>query len=242
VTAQFLVLAKAPVPGRVKTRPCPRCTPEQAARIAAAALADTIDTVAATPAARRTLVLDGDHPRPPGWRIRVQRGGSLGERLANAFADTGCPGVRTVLVGMDTPQLTPSALAAAAHLVDADAMLGPAVDGGWWVLGLRDPTHAEVLADIPTSTATTGADTLEALRRRGLRVALLPRLVEVTAPGTCGWSGPVTIRPPAGTPSTPFRWASVPLPDLAALATATALRILETWTEADRWFASMRPA
>jgi SAM-dependent methyltransferase len=67
-------------------------------------------------------------------------------------------------------------------------------------------------------------------------------LVEVTAPGTRSWSGPVTIRPPAGAPSTPFRWASVALPDLAALATATALRILETWTEAGRWFASMGSA
>ena len=99
--------------------------------------------------------------------------------MANAFADTRCPGVPTVLVGMDTPQLTPSVLAAAAHLVDVDATLGPAVDGGWWVLGLRDSAHAEVLADIPTSTATTGADTLAALRRRGLRVALLPRLRDV---------------------------------------------------------------
>jgi rSAM/selenodomain-associated transferase 1 len=179
VTAQFLVLAKAPVPGRVKTRLCPPCTPEQAARIAAAALADTIDTVAATPAARRTLVLDGDHPRPSGWWVRVQRGGSLSERLANAFADTRRPGVATVLVGMDTPQLTPTVLTAAAHLVDVDATLGPAVDGGWWVLGLRDSAHAALLADIPTSTATTGADTLAALRRRGLRVALLPRLRDV---------------------------------------------------------------
>jgi len=179
VTVQFLVLAKAPVPGRVKTRLCPPCTPEEAARIAAAALADTMDTVAATPAVRRTLVLDGDHPHPPGWRLRVQRGDSLGERLANAFADTRRPGVATVLVGMDTPQLTPSVLTAAARLVDVDATFGPAVDGGWWVLGLRDPTHAEVLADIPTSTATTGADTLAALRRRGLRVTLLPRLRDV---------------------------------------------------------------
>jgi SAM-dependent methyltransferase len=67
-------------------------------------------------------------------------------------------------------------------------------------------------------------------------------LVEVTAPGTRSWSAPVTIRPAAGPPSTPFRWASVALPDLPALATATALRILETWTEADRWFARIGPA
>src|SRR2546421_11528 len=67
-------------------------------------------------------------------------------------------------------------------------------------------------------------------------------LVEVAAPGTRSWSGPVTIRPAAGPPSTPFRWASVALSDVPALATATALRILETWTEADRWFARIGPA
>jgi SAM-dependent methyltransferase len=67
-------------------------------------------------------------------------------------------------------------------------------------------------------------------------------LVEVTAPGTRSWSGPVTIQPAAGARGAPFRWASVALPDLAALATTTALRIIETWTEADRWFASIGPA
>jgi SAM-dependent methyltransferase len=88
-----------------------------------------------------------------------------------------------------------------------------------------------------------GGDPYRLLRRcRDLVAPDGQVLVEVTAPGTHSWSGPVTIRPAAGAPGTPFRWASVALPDLAAIATATALRILETWTEAGRWFASMRPA
>ncbi|GIM89758.1 TIGR04282 family arsenosugar biosynthesis glycosyltransferase [Paractinoplanes toevensis] len=181
---RVLVLAKVPVPGRVKTRLCPPCTPEQAARLAAAALADTIDAVSASAATDRVLVTDTACPPPPGWAGRLQRGGPLGERLANAFADIGSP---ALLIGMDTPQVTTAMLDdALARLADPDgpdAVLGHAEDGGWWALGLRDPAHAAVLREIPTSTATTGFRTHDALHRRGLHVAELPRLRDVdTAP------------------------------------------------------------
>ena len=100
------VIAKAPVAGRSKTRLTPPCTPEQAAALASAALADTLAAVAATPGARRVLVLDGA-PGPwlrPGFEVLAQRGAGLAERLAAAFADIGEP---ALVVGMDTPQLTP---------------------------------------------------------------------------------------------------------------------------------------
>ncbi|GIJ76686.1 hypothetical protein SAMN05443287_108201 [Micromonospora phaseoli] len=180
---QVLVLAKAPVPGRVKTRLCPPCTPEQAARIAAAALADTLDTVTTAAAGPRVLVLDGDYPAPAGWATLAQRGDSLGDRLANAFVDTRTPGTPAVLIGMDTPQLVADHLDTARGLLGTadgpDAVLGPATDGGWWMLGLRDPRHATVLRTIATSTASTGRRTLIALRRRGLRVHLMPQLSDV---------------------------------------------------------------
>ena len=167
---QLLVIAKAPVPGRVKTRLCPPCTPEQAAAVAAAALADTLDTLSATPAVRRTLVLQGDYPAPKGWHVVPQRGDGLGERLANAFADTARPGVATLLVGMDTPQLS---------LVDCPPgnALGPAEDGGWWALQLEDPADAQVLRIVPMSTPDTGALTLAALSN--LSMNSLPALRDV---------------------------------------------------------------
>src|SRR5215207_5235419 len=138
MTTQLLVMAKAPVPGRVKTRLCPPCTPHQAARLAAAALADTLATVRATPAARRVLVLAGVLRRPPGsFDMVPQRGEGLGQRLASAYVDTAVPGMASFLVGMDTPQLTARLLTVALRrLVTADAVLGPALDGGWWGLGL----------------------------------------------------------------------------------------------------------
>jgi rSAM/selenodomain-associated transferase 1 len=180
---QVIVLAKAPVPGRVKTRLCPPCTPSQAAAVAAAALADTLDVVSASRAGRRILTVDGDYPAPPGWVVLAQRGESLGSRLAHAFADCHRPGAATVLVGMDTPQLSTQDLDEAFRRLTVPggpgAVLGPAADGGWWALGLRDVRHAAVLPGIATSTTTTGTETRDALRRRGLRVESLRTLTDV---------------------------------------------------------------
>jgi rSAM/selenodomain-associated transferase 1 len=179
--AQLLVIAKAPVPGQVKTRLCPPCTPEEAAWLAAAALADTMGAVRATPTARRVLVLAGSlQRRPAGLSLVPQRGDGLGQRLAAAFADTAAAGTASFLLGMDTPQVSVSLLTLAQRrLATADAVLGLAEDGGWWGLGLRDPRHAEALRDVPMSTAETGARTVAALASRGLRVALLPALRDV---------------------------------------------------------------
>src|SRR5687767_10869590 len=102
---KILVIAKAPDAGGVKTRLCPPCTPVEAARIAEAALCDTLDAVVAVPGAEAVVVLDGDVGPwlPDGMRVVTQRGDGLAERLANAFDDVGAP---SVLIGMDTPQVT----------------------------------------------------------------------------------------------------------------------------------------
>jgi glycosyltransferase A (GT-A) superfamily protein (DUF2064 family) len=171
--SRVLVLAKTPVPGRVKTRLCPPWTLEQAAAAASAALSDTFETVGTG-----VLVVDGSHPAPAGWGRIAQRGDQLPARLANAFADAG-PGP-AVLIGMDTPQITRALLAdATGQLAEMDAVLGPAEDGGWWALGLRDPAHAAMLGGIATSLSDTGARTLQALHDLGLRVGLLPVLRDV---------------------------------------------------------------
>lgn len=177
---QLLVIAKAPVPGTVKTRLCPPCTPVQAAAVAAAALADTLDAVRATPAARRVLVLAGDYLPPVGFAVVPQRGVGLAARLANAFADTARPDTVSLLIGMDTPQVTPTLLARiAGGLSDADAVLAPATDGGWWALALADPRHGALLRGVPMSTSDTGAATRTALQDHGLAVATGPLLSDV---------------------------------------------------------------
>jgi uncharacterized protein len=171
----LLVIAKEPVPGRVKTRLVPPCTPRQAAALAEAALADTLHAVLAAPARRRVLVLDGAPGPwlPPGFDVMPQCGGGLDERLAGAFAAVAGP---ALLIGMDTPQLTPGLLA-----VDweaADAWFGPAADGGFWALGLRAP-DADLVRGVPMSTADTGAVQRARLQAAGLHVAELPRLRDV---------------------------------------------------------------
>jgi glycosyltransferase A (GT-A) superfamily protein (DUF2064 family) len=86
----------------------------------------------------------------------------------------------TMLLGMDTPQVTPAHLTTvAAELDRADAVLGPAEDGGWWVLALRDPRHAAVLRAVPMSTVDTGRLTTAALARVGLIVARGPLMRDV---------------------------------------------------------------
>jgi rSAM/selenodomain-associated transferase 1 len=172
----FVVIAKEPVPGRVKTRLTPPYTPGQAALIAESALADTLDAVAAAPATRRVLALAGRPGRwlPPGFDVLPQRGDGLDERLANAFADVEGP---TVLIGMDTPQVTPTMLAdAGTRLEDGDAVFGPAADGGFWLLGLRAP-DPRMLLGVPMSRPDTGARQLA--RLNGLRVATLETLTDV---------------------------------------------------------------
>lgn len=171
----IVVIAKEPVPGRVKTRLTPPFTPEEAAELAEAALADTLRTVAAAPASRRVLVLDGSPGPwlPPAFDVLPQCAGGLDERLAEAFG--GCAGP-TLLIGMDTPQVTPELLTV--DFDGCDAWFGPADDGGFWALGLADP-DPRLLRGVPMSTPATGAVQRQRLVAAGLRVRDLPRLRDV---------------------------------------------------------------
>ncbi|HYT27162.1 MAG TPA: TIGR04282 family arsenosugar biosynthesis glycosyltransferase [Actinomycetota bacterium] len=177
---RLIVLAKAPVPGLSKTRLCPPCTPVQAAAVAEAALADTLSAVMRVGGIRPLLVLDGTAGAwmPRGLGVVPQRGGGLDERLAAAFEDCGGP---ALLIGMDTPQVTPEVLGGCVDALLApgvDAVLGPAIDGGWWAAGLRRPRPSAFLG-VPMSTGRT----CDAQRRRlaalGLEVGELPALQDV---------------------------------------------------------------
>ncbi len=178
MTGHVLVMAKAPVAGQVKTRLCPPCTPAEAAAIAEAALADTLDAVAACGAGRRIVALDGAAGPwlPPGFEVIPQVDGGLDRRLAAAWSAAGGAGVQ---IGMDTPQVTPALLdGALASLDDTSAALGLAVDGGWWAIGLRRP-DPRVFLGVPMSTEATGAEQHARLRRLGLSVTMLPALVDL---------------------------------------------------------------
>jgi rSAM/selenodomain-associated transferase 1 len=177
--AALVVIAKAPRPGRSKTRLCPPCTPAQAAALAAAALDDTLAAVAGAPARRRLLALDGALSElPNGFEVIPQRGDGLGERLGNALAAAGGP---ALVVGMDTPQLTPGDIEAAAERLcrgDAPAVLGPALDGGYWTIGMREPDPA-AFEGVPMSSHRTCEVQRRRLQELGLSVATLPWMRDV---------------------------------------------------------------
>lgn len=169
----LLVVAKAPVPGLAKTRIAASVGDQLAAELAAAALLDTLDTVAAvgwpvvvamTGDLGEAVCADEVADALVGVRVIGQRGEGLGERLAHAHADAD-EGHGVVQVGMDTPHLTVrDYLDAGAAVRQGDRVLGPAADGGWWLLGLPDPREAAVLADVGMSVDDTADQTVRALR------------------------------------------------------------------------------
>lgn len=187
---RVLVVAKAPVPGQVKTRLGAQLGHAAAAELAAAALLDTIAACRRTFApAGRLLALAGDLADAvrgdeiaralDGWSVARQRGATFAARLANAHVDVPVGGP-VLQVGMDTPQVTPELLAgAAAALTGHDAVLGPAEDGGWWVLGLREPAAAGALHDVPMSTSATCARTRAVLVAAGVGVGTTTTLRDV---------------------------------------------------------------
>ena len=174
----LIVLAKEPRPGRVKTRLCPPCTSEQAAAIAEAALADTLQAAMASGADRVVVALDGAPGPwcPSGVEIVDQGGGDLGQRLDRAWSHARGPALQ---IGMDTPQLRAVDLDdALALLARSTAVLGPATDGGWWGLGLHRP-RAGAFDGVPMSTEGTGAAQRDRLRSLGLDPVPLPELADV---------------------------------------------------------------
>jgi rSAM/selenodomain-associated transferase 1 len=185
IGVHVLVLAKAPRPGFVKTRLCPEYDAAEAAALATAALADTLDVVARAPVVKRSLVLDGPAElvdAPASFDVVRQRGAGLDERLANAFDDAfAVEAMPMLLVGMDTPQLTAGLLGDAAALLVSPgcaAVLGPTDDGGYWCIGLRRP-QARMIVGVPMSTSTTYDAQRRRLLAHEIQPVVLPTLRDV---------------------------------------------------------------
>ena len=175
----IVVIAKECLPGKVKTRLHPPLSLEQAALLAALSLADTLVVASQLPATRHILAFDGVTPPPEasGWQILPQTSGGLDERLAAIFDHLDEP---TLLLGMDTPQVSVELLAPVFQNwnSETDAWFGPANDGGFWALALKNPTGA-LLRGIPMSRSDTGAQQLHRLDQAGLTVRLLPALTDI---------------------------------------------------------------
>ena len=180
----LVVVAKAPVPGQVKTRLVPHFTPEEAAGLYRCFLQDRIQeisnlegidlTIAFTPAdAEDTFVPFARN----GIKLFAQRGRNLGERLHNIFLEMLAVGYDAVsIIDSDTPDLPRSIVEQSFHTLiseRADAVFGPCDDGGYYLVGMRQP-HPELFLGIPWSTGAVLALTLERSKILGLKTKLLP--------------------------------------------------------------------
>lgn len=177
---KLLLLAKEPVPGRVKTRLVPPLTFPEAAEVAQAALADSLQAAVGCGADEVVVALDGAPGPwlPAGVRVVPQRGTAFADRLAAAWSDCGGPALQ---IGMDTPQVSSALLDRCLAALAQDlgsALLGRAADGGWWALGLSRP-HERMFRGIPMSTPATGARQWCRLVELGLRPRPLPVLRDV---------------------------------------------------------------
>jgi rSAM/selenodomain-associated transferase 1 len=186
----LLVIAKDPAPGRVKTRLCPPCTAEQASSVASAALEDTFAAVNAADPARRVVAFDGAAGPwiPAGYEVVEQVRGGLGERLDAAFRWVSCTGDGAspmMVLGMDTPQVSSTDISDSLRVLGepgVDAVLGPALDGGYWTVGFT----AEVVADrtglfegVPMSTSRTAEAQVALLESLGLNCRILRSIRDI---------------------------------------------------------------
>jgi rSAM/selenodomain-associated transferase 1 len=182
----LLVVAKQPTPGQAKTRLCPPLTPAQAADLYDCFLRDTLALMRKVPGVQCMIgylpedARDYFHHLAPDMILACQRGASLGERLDRLLTEAlagGSP--RAVVIDSDSPTLPEAFIFEAfEQLADADVVLGPTQDGGYYLIGMKQP-QAHLLRQVQMSTPHVLTDTLALAKATGLSVSLLPAWYDV---------------------------------------------------------------
>ena len=179
----LVIVAKQPIPGRVKTRLFPKLSPEVAADLYRCFLQDRIKEVSSLNGVDRAIAYTPEDAKETfaslaldGFELFAQRGKHLGERLSNIFLEKLSQGYEAVsIVDSDSPDLPKSLINESFELLltrQADIVLGPCYDGGYYLVGMRKP-HPELFRNIPWSTENVLSVTLEKARKMGLNVRLL---------------------------------------------------------------------
>jgi len=190
----LVVVAKRPAAGSTKTRLCPPLTGEQAAQLYECFLLDTLEIMRRVPDVERIIAYlpegmpagmpvgteDYFNALAPDMRLTPQRGDTLGERLDNLLVDELLTGAaRVVVVNSDGPTLSPDYLRCAfSELTYADLVLGPSEDGGYYLVGTKNP-RLRLFHQVQMSTPQVFADTLALAERYGLSVSLTPAWYDV---------------------------------------------------------------
>lgn len=186
-----VIMAKVPAAGTVKTRLCPPLAPHEAATLYHAFLLDkivqvrslkaAIPVIAYTPCAGRRFFAE----LAADFILMPQQGADLGERLANSLAQLLAAGYRGALaIDSDTPTLPSAYLQQAVDWIampEADVVLGPSEDGGYYLIGLNQ-VHRELFENIAWSTAAVMPQTVQRAAAKGLRIAQLPPWFDVDTP------------------------------------------------------------
>lgn len=185
-----VVMAKLPEPGKTKTRLCPRLTPDEAADLYEALLGDTLDLVSGLRGPAVAVAVSP--PRaieqmarlaPPTVRVLGVEGADIGECLHRATQRLFRAGfMRVLAINSDSPTLPAEYIGRAVELLSAnDVVMGPAEDGGYYLIGLRQQQPG-LFVDIAWSSPHVVAQTLECAGRLGLTVARLPPWYDVDTP------------------------------------------------------------
>lgn len=193
ITDALVILTKAPIPGEVKTRLCPPLTPDEAATLHGSFVLDEIERsgnaikqhsllvhryMSCAPSPDHTFfkVLEARH----GVKLLPQIGDDLGARMNQSFSTLFQQGYqRVILVGTDLPELPPTTYRQALEgLATHDLVLGPAEDGGYYLIGLTR-TIPELFSNIPWSTDQVARLTMERAKDLGLSCASLPLLQDI---------------------------------------------------------------
>jgi uncharacterized protein len=181
--ATICVFAKPPIPGRAKTRLVPAVGEANAARIAEAMLEDVIDVALQVPNAQ-VVISATEHFTLAGRSIPIwiQPESDLGARIEHTVQRALLNSKCAIAVGADTPGIDPAMInCAVGHLRSLDAVLGPAEDGGYYLVGFRRCPR-NVLADIRWSHSSTLADTRARFQHFGVTCSLLPAWFDLDTP------------------------------------------------------------
>lgn len=189
MTALLIIFAKEPRPGQVKTRLSPPLSPEEAAQLYHSFLLDILEEMARVPEVRLALAFSPLGAQvffrglaPPGADLFPQEGADLGERMARACARGFAAGFGPVLLrGSDVPDLSAGVVSEAKEVLttgQAQVVLGPCPDGGYYLVGLSEP-QPPLFQGLAWSGSAVLTDTLRLARQLDLRVHLLPRWPDI---------------------------------------------------------------
>ncbi|MBI2517028.1 MAG: TIGR04282 family arsenosugar biosynthesis glycosyltransferase [Opitutae bacterium] len=184
MNALVMAFFKAPRPGTVKTRLGREIGHEPATALYRRMAEEQLARIPAEMRAEVHYAPRGAKPDMTEWlgkrHYRAQAGGDLGARLNHAFLTGFRRGYRPVLaIGADCPDLDAACLRRAVLLLGShDVVLGPATDGGYYLIGLRAPAP-RLFADIEWSTSTVLADTVQRAKAGGLSVAQLEERLDI---------------------------------------------------------------